>query len=479
MSDRHVPDRRGALPAVALLALCIHGGAVGAAEVAWPTLHFPTSAGFNHTLAVGDLDGDGRLDVATPNSVTSSVSVLLGNGDGTLAPFAAHAVFGDPQDVQMADVTGDGILDLATPDYSGSGITVLRGLGDGGFAPRVAYPAGSGLVSLAAVDLDGDGRRELAVSKEAGHKLAVLPALATGGFGAPVETDSGTLPHQLAAADFDRDGRFDLAVASLGAAAVSVHLGDGTHVPGTAVPFAVGMAPVGLSVADLDLDGDADLVVSDVNAATVSVLLGEGDGTFAAAVGHPTDPRPRGMDAGDLDGDGVPELVVATGYPDGDSALVVYRGVGDGTLAFLARLDLPYRAVDCVIADMNHDGHRDLVATGPFAGVVSVLLNPAGVLDVPRGPAIATGLDLRVHPNPARGAVTFGLRSPAGARLEVFDLSGRRVADLGTVEGGVDRRAFTWRGETASGGRAAPGLYLARLTAGGAAVSRRVVLLDR
>lgn len=478
-----VPDRCRAAWRVLAIALPILAAGLPAssAGASWPGFHFPTGAGFNHTLAVGDLNGDGILDVATPNSAVSAVTVLLGNGDGTLAPRQAYAVFGEPQDVLMADLTGDGVLDLATPDYAGSGVTVLRGLGDGTFAPRVAYPVGPGLVSLAAADLDGDGRLDLAVTKESGSTVAVLPALPAGGFGDVLEVASGALPHQVGATDFDGDGRPDLAVASHGAAAVSLHLGEGTHAPGAATAFPAGAAPVGLAIADLDGDGDADLLVSNVNAATVSVLLGNGDGTFASPVAYATDPRPRGMDAGDLHADGAPDLVVATGYPDGDSVLTAYRGLGDGTLELLAHLELPYRAADCVLADMNGDGRRDIVATGPLSGVVSVLLNPGGTVDVPPRRPTSPALELSVHPNPARGAVTFGFRSRAGtgATIEILDPLGRRVEGFGPFAGGGPWRSVTWNGERTGGGRAAPGVYLARLRSADGTVVRRFVLLPR
>ncbi len=476
MPDLDVRIGRVALPLAVLLALISGPTPARCGAMPWTAQHFPSGGGFNHTIAVGDLNGDGRPDVAVANSAASAVRVLLGQAGGTLAPFQSYAVFGEPQDVQMADVTGDGIPDLATPDYAGSGVTVLRGLGDGGFAARTAYPAGPGLVSLAVADLDGDGRRDIAVSKEAGSKLAVLPALAGGGFGAVIETASGATPHQLGAADFDRDSNLDLAVASFGAAAVSVHLGDGSHTPGPATAFSAGAAPVGLGIADLDRDGNADLLVSNVDAATLTVLLGHGDGTFAAGLVYPTASRPRGMDAGDLDGDGWPDVVVATGYPDGDSVLTVYRGLGGGALEFESDIELPYRAVDCVIADMDGDGWRDIVATGPFAGVLSVLRNPAGTVGAPSPPDRDAALELRVHEVPARGPVTFRFRSsaPEAPVLEVFDVLGRRLAGLAHAPEGNGWHRATWRDE-----HTPPGIYLARLSSGGATVTRRVVLLAR
>ena len=461
-------------------ALLASGATHAAAALVWPALHFSTGVSFNHTLAVGDLNQDGKLDVANANSQASTATVLLGNGDGTLAPFHSYATFSEPQDVLMADLTGDNILDLATPDYVAGGVTVLRGLGDGTFAARVGYPVGAGLISLTTADLNGDGRVDLVASKESGSTIAVFPSLPAGGFGGAIEVASGAIPHQIGSGDFNHDGRPDLAVASNGAAAVSVHLGNGTLTPGGAVPYGAGPAPIGLTVTDLNLDGDADLLVTNVNTSTVSVLLGNGNGTFAAPVSYPTDPRPRGVDAGDLDGDGVPDVVIATGYPDGDSVLTIYRGVGNGALDSRDHLDLPYRAADCVIADMNGDAHRDIVATGPQAGVITILRNPAGTVSVPPSPARARPLHLSIHPNPSRESTTFRFRSPAGVPcwLEVFDLAGRRVARLGPFDASAGGEV-SWSGDAMDGGGTGTGVYLVRLSAGNHSLARRIVRLPR
>jgi len=440
----------------------------------WLMQHFSTGTSFNHTLAVGDLDGDGDPDVACPNSQASAVSVLLGNGDGTLAGVTAYPTFAEPQDVVMAELTGDGLLDLATADYSSGGITLLRGLGDGTFAPRTAYAAGAGLVALVAVDLDADSRLDLAISRESGNRLVVLPALAGGGFGAPLLTSTGSGPHQVASADFDGDSALDMAVVGFAAGTVSIHAGDGTHTMGMAMPHVCGAAPIGLVAADLDADGTPDLLVTNVNAATLTVLIGRGDGTFDPPVAYPTGARPRGMDTGDLDGDGLLDVVIATGYPDGDSLLTVYRGAGGGRLTPSDALRLPYRAADCVIADLDDDGWRDIVATGPQAGVVTVLRNPGATVDVPRSlPASVRRLELQ--PNPARGAVQMRVSVPQGesAIVDVLDLGGRFVTSLSAGDGGSEARRLTWQPDASL----RPGVYLARLR--GTSVMRRVVVLGQ
>ncbi len=470
-----MPHPRASLILAALLLAAVP---VAALAAPWTALHFSTGTSFNHTVAVGDLNGDGKPDVAIPNSLSSKVTVLLGNGDGTLAPFQAYATASEPQDVVIAELTGDSIPDLALPTYSGGGVTVLAGNGDGTFAAGVLHAAGPGLVSIVAVDLDGDLRLDLAASKESNHKLAVLPALAGGGFGSVIEVATAAFPHQINAADFDHDGLADLAVASYGTGTANRHPGTGTHTPGAASPFAAGGAPlVGLVPVDLNGDGDTDLIVSNVNAATLSVLLGNGDGTFASPVSYPVAPRPRGMDAGDLDGDGVPDVAVATGYPDGDSVITVYRGVGDGTLAPMDSLRLPYRAADLVIADMNGDGYRDIVVTGPQAGVVTVLLNPGATVGVGEVAPLRARLELGVYPNPVRGAATIRFRAPEGGRLEIFDTAGRRVADLGDVAPGDGWRVVKWGAEEVA--QVPRGVYVARLARGGEVRVGRFVVVER
>ena len=106
--DGPVREQRLHIALAAAMTLAAWGAPVSSAAASWTALHFSTGTGFHHTLAVGDLNGDGFLDVATPNSAASAVTVLLGHGDGTLAPHQAYAAFGRPQDVQMADLTGDG-----------------------------------------------------------------------------------------------------------------------------------------------------------------------------------------------------------------------------------------------------------------------------------------------------------------------------------------------------------------------------------
>src|SRR5262249_42454842 len=145
------------------------------------------------SMAVGDFDGDGHLDLAVANSGEDSVSVLLGNGDGTFQPQLAYALPMSPQWVAAGDFNGDGLLDLA---ISGNRVSVLLGEGDGTFQPPVTMAAGLLSSSLVAGDFNGDGRLDLAAAWDDGtgqgnDGVAVLPGNGNGTFGAPVISTPG------------------------------------------------------------------------------------------------------------------------------------------------------------------------------------------------------------------------------------------------------------------------------------------------
>src|SRR5262249_17803147 len=146
------------------------------------------------SLAMGDVNGDGNLDLAVTNSGTypdypeSSVSVLLGNGDGTFQPCTDYVVGVNPHAVTVGDVNGDGYPDLVVansgsyPNYTDGSLSVLLGNGDGTFQPALTAPAGGRPVAAALGDFNGDGVLDLAVADYDSATVSVFRGHGDGSF---------------------------------------------------------------------------------------------------------------------------------------------------------------------------------------------------------------------------------------------------------------------------------------------------------
>src|SRR6266550_690309 len=126
------------------------------------------------SVVIGDVNGDGKPDLAVANSSSNSVSVLLGNGDGTFVAKVDYGTGNSPQSVAIGDVSGDGKPDLAVANSGSSTVSVLLGNGDGTFVAKVDYGAGNGPQSVAIGDVSGDGKPDLAVANLNSGTVSVL-----------------------------------------------------------------------------------------------------------------------------------------------------------------------------------------------------------------------------------------------------------------------------------------------------------------
>ena len=185
--------------------------------------HFPVS------VALGDVNRDGRPDLAVANVGDDTVSVLLGNGDGTFQAAVSFATGSSPTSVALGDVNRDGRPDLAVANGGDDTVRVRLGNGDGTFRAAMSFATGSRPTSVAFGDVNRDGRPDLAVANALSDTVSVLLGNGNGTFRAAVSFATGSSPTSVALGDVNRDGRPDLAVANGGGGDVSVLLnrGDG------------------------------------------------------------------------------------------------------------------------------------------------------------------------------------------------------------------------------------------------------------
>jgi len=328
-----------------------------------------TAASDPSFVALGDFNGDGHLDIATANGGSSSAAVLLGKGDGTFATAVTFPTGGSPSSLALGDVNHDGKLDLVAA--TSAGLTVMLGNGDGTLNAGVDLSIGSPITSAALADMNGDGKLDLVVG--AAQQIAVLLGGGDGTFAKPSSYPTAWWSPELALGDLNGDGKPDIVAWVSAAFSILIGHGDGTFAPETDFPAPEPLAWAALG--DMNRDGKLDIVLawSPEPAGTVDVLLGQGDGTFAQtayAVGHDT----ADIDVGDLDGDG--RLDVATvGKPrDGVGAVSLLFGKADGTLAAPTDYSLPGNPSLVRLADVNGDGRLDVVTVSSDVTTVTVLL---------------------------------------------------------------------------------------------------------
>jgi hypothetical protein len=340
------------------------------------------------SVAAGDFNGDGIPDLAVAGLGTA-VSIFLGKGDGTFQAALSVAAPPDkyylPQSLAVEDFNGDGIPDLAVASWDTNTVSILLGQGDGTFLPGQSYPAGYYPFSLTVGDFNGDGIADLVVANRQ-DTVSVLLGKGDGTFW-PEQTYwvGGISPQGLVVGDSDGDGHLDVAVAIgsdsfSGQPARSVLLGkgDGTFQPPRTYDTGDNNVIGGLAVGDFNGDGFPDLavIVGGVSPGgsigAIEVFLGNGDGTFQVAQSIDYTIYSIGvfMVLGDVNRDGIPDLVVV--YPGMVSTLL---GQGDGTFQPAQSYAAGAGATFVAMGDFNGDGYPDLaVAAGPG---VTVLLNAA------------------------------------------------------------------------------------------------------
>jgi hypothetical protein len=339
-------------------------------------------------VVAASLRDNGTNDLVVANSADNTVSVLLGNGDGTFPAPVPYPTNTDPVWIATgqfnANTTApmnDEFLDLAVADNTANVVSILLGNGDGTFRPKTDLAVGNKPVSVVAAnfhDLATTQNVDLAVANQGDNTISILRGNGDGTFQAPanISLGGGFNPTALVAADFNNDGHMDLAVTSAGSNLVQIFLGngDGTFRTGSNLQFATGVDPVYIATADFDGDGNLDLAIANQTDNTVTILLGHGDGTFASPIisALPAGNAPTSIAVGDFNVDGRPDLLVADKT---DNAMSVLLNLGGGLFGPNFELPVDTGPVSIAVADFNGDGKPDAVTANSTANDVTVTLN--------------------------------------------------------------------------------------------------------
>ena len=389
------------------------------------------------SVAVADVNGDGKPDVVVVNACAdssckgSSAGVLLGNGDGTFQTAVTYGTGSSESSyVAVADVNGDGKPDLVVVNQSGT-VGVLLGNGDGTFQTAVAYGTGGWEpFSVTVADVNGDGKPDLLVANQCISSecatntgaVSVLLGNGDGTFQSAVTYGSGGIrSFSVAVADVNGDGKPDLLVTNVCASSnncnngtVGVLLGNGDGTFQTAVAYdSGGYSALRVAVADVDGDGKTDVLVANQCAdstcakdGTVGVLLGNGDGTFQTAVAYDSGGgQAWSIAVADASGDGRPDVLVANYSSD---TVGVLLGNGNGTFQTAVTYGtggvLPYSVA---VRDVNGDGRPDVLVANTCADETCATYGSVGVLINTSLTPTTTALTSSLNPSNFGQSVTF------------------------------------------------------------------------
>jgi hypothetical protein len=383
------------LAALGLL-LATTGAAYAQAPTFAPVVTYASGGSQPYGLAAGDVNGDGRPDLVTINGNSFTVAVLLGSSTspGTFsAPttYPSGGTFGNALSVALGDVNGDGRLDVVAtnPTDNTVGVLLNSATAPGTFGPVTTYSTGSanGPRVVALGDVNGDGRLDIATAAFNAGSLSILLNSATtpGTFGAPINySTGGSSTTGVALGDLNGDGRLDAVTLDRTTSDVAVFVNQaaapGTF--GTPAKYSIGISgssPFGLTLGDLNGDNRLDVITANLSNPTVSVLLNSATvpGMLQTATTYPSGgTNPIEVAVSDLNGDGRADIAVSN-YGSNQVGVLLNSATTPGTFAAPVSFSTGASSAprDLVLTDLNADGRRDIATANYGSNTVGVLLS--------------------------------------------------------------------------------------------------------
>jgi hypothetical protein len=320
-------------------------------------------------VALGDVNNDGHLDIV--NSATGDqtsqrqhVVVILNNGDGTYSSEELYLVGNAPTHVDLGDLNGDGYLDIAVGNFFGSSLSVLMNNGDGSYSDQAVYQAGGWPSFTCIVDTNSDSYLDVLVLNRQSGTLGVFINDGAGVFADQVEYPVGFEPTTMTLADVDKNGLQDvLAISpSLDTAFVLKNVSGIFTAP---EPVLVGDSPTWIESADFNGDGFDDIVTTNRSGDDLCVLLNNADGSFGLRQFSDAEEEPIGIAICDLNGDGAVDIMVGNRGSNFNSArtISIFMNTGEGEFEARHNISADRSAIYIAAGDINGDGAVDLVST--------------------------------------------------------------------------------------------------------------------
>ena len=427
-------------------------------------------------VTAGDIDGDGKVDIAVSNDDADNVSVLWGDGTGSFldsgAPFATGIA---PFSLALGDFDHDGKLDIVTSDEIGNTVTVLLNQGNRSFAQSVSSDTGGSPQAIVVGNFNGDNFPDVATANNFDSTVSILYGAGDGTFFTAQTVAVGADPVGLALGDLDNDGLADLVVTNSdggpdgnGSITILKAVAGGLFEaqPEIVLPDTcgtLGCVPVAVVIADLNGDHKPDVVVANNESDSVSVLLNTGSlanhcsVTTTTACSLDTEcpngetclpllapsstlsssfsvaSSPEWIVAADFDGDGLMDIATSSDFDDNVSVLV---GNGDGTFKPSVPFAVGAAPYGIVAADLNNDHKPDIASANTEDATVSVLINTTGAAQACAGDCNGDG---EVTVNELITMVNIALGNAQVSSCTAGDQNGDGTIAINEIIGAVNK----------------------------------------
>ena len=287
------------------------------------------------TVTPFDINQDGITDLVTTNVSSNTLSILIGNGDGSFHDQMQLHVCQEPRSLASGSFNGDAYPDIVLACAGGDQIAVLLGRADGKFEEGPQYPVHRTPVAVATDDLNGDHIADLVIALR-NDKIKVFLGQGNGAFRHGAQYEYGDTPTSVALSDLNGDGKIDLVVTNGGpmSNAVSIWIGNGDGTFQQPTDYRSGRRPLGVSFADFNNDRIKDMLVINGERDSFSTFLGNGNATFQAGHDSGANAGPNYGLARDFNGDRRTDVAIVNLQ---SSDLSILFGKGDGTFEYPPR----------------------------------------------------------------------------------------------------------------------------------------------
>jgi hypothetical protein len=317
------------------------------------------------SITTGDFNGDGNLDIVSCGG-TNKINFLFGSSTGTFVSTPDYTLSNatGPNSIAAVDIDNDGSLDVITANYSSSNISLLKGNGSGTIVSQTQYNVGASPVSLLIDDFNNDSYMDIITS---GNTGSILLNNLVGSFS--VQSLTTSINTSVASADLNNDGNKDLITAK--GNIVGIALGNGLGSFAASRFYSSGVSQKSISISDFNEDGNLDISVGTIYGNHLSIHFGAGNGDLIGAENYMSTGA-LAMCAGDFNLDGKDDLALCQEYNNNN--LVTYFGTDSGTLSSQviypnSPMTTLYEPNEIIYEDFNNDGSSDLIVSNKDGGM--------------------------------------------------------------------------------------------------------------